>query len=170
MSIQTKDELLAQFPDNAIGGQPNEITAEKIRSLIESLDVGATLYGAGDQPITPSVQPFTAYDSATRSSGAVVNLNDGTITVGAGAAGYYAVVFVCTMTIAASGQIRLRLRKNGINTPFNTGAIDVENGKAQQFVLLGSGNLETGDVIDVAIQGNGSITADVESCQFQITR
>ena len=92
------------------------------------------------------------------------------MTIGAGADGYYTVVFVCTLDIPGNGQLELRFRKNGAGTPFRTGAIDVAADEKRQFVVFGGGNLVAGDVVDVTIQGSGNATATVEGATFQIER
>lgn len=170
MTIKTKDQLYADFPDDALRDQPNAITATKIRDLIDSLGVGGILYGSGTQAISTSVQAFTAYTDSNRSKGVSADDAAGTLTLQAGADGFYQVMFVVTMTIPGNGQVQLRLRKNGTNTPFKSGAIDIIANEQKQIVVAGSGDLIAGDVIDVSIQGSGTATATVDSCQFQIDR
>jgi hypothetical protein len=165
MTIKTRAELEADFAS----GQFRGVTAEKIRNLIDSLGVGGVLYGTGEQAITTAAAPITAY-IGSNANGVVADEELGTLTVPDGGDGFYQVVCVVSMTIPATGQIELRLRKNGNNTPFRTGAVNVVADEPFQLVLLGSGNLVAGDEVAVYIQGSGSVTATVDSVQFQIDR
>lgn len=167
MTIRTRDQLNTLFADNA----QRQINAERLRDFLESLGIGGTMYGTDEtQSITTSWQTFAAYDASIDTRGVTEDTDAGTFTIGAGADGFYNVVFVATMDIPGNGQIELRFVKNGNPTPFRTGAIDVNANEPRQFVIVGSGELAETDTVAVQIRGSGTATATVNSAQLQIQR
>jgi hypothetical protein len=172
MTIKTRAELLAEFPDDALRGESNEITAEKIRDFIDSIGVGGTMF-ANDVSldVTGVWTPVTIFTNSIDTRGISDDLVTGEFVIGAGADGVFAVDVVIGISYPAGpdGWVEFAITKNGALTPYRMRQSIVAGFEASA-PLIGSGNVVAGDRLGLAVDAAGAASLTITAIQYRALR
>jgi hypothetical protein len=168
MTIKTRAELEADFAD----GQLRGITAEKIRNFIDSMGIGGTLY-ANDVPldVTGVWTPVTIFTNSIDSRGITEDLVTGEFVIGVGADGVFAVDVVIGLSYPAgpTGWVEFAITKNGTLTPYRMRQT-ITAGFEAPIPLIGSGDVEAGDRLGLAVDAAGAASLNITAIQYRVIR
>lgn len=175
MTLRTKSDLDAAFPDDALRGQPNAVTAKKIRDFIDSkFGVGGIAYSNGTtSDIEANWSLFDAFDTAKDTKGLTFDAATGEFIVDAGADGFYLHIAVVSITSPAPGTLKVAFAKNASTAPVLSAIrpdITVVAGEPARVIALDGGFYVAGDRIGLAWDGSGNATITVNDSQMLAVR
>lgn len=162
-------------PDSALAfldaAPKRGITKQNLSDVIYSAyQVGGTLYYSDvDLPVTTAWAAFPAFEDSRDSKGLEEDIPNGRFTVGVGAAGTYKMVATIGLVSPAAGWVEIAAVRNGSLVGYNM-PIDVDANRRTQIVIAGTGAVQEGDTIGLAIRASANATITGTHGQFTLAR
>ena len=169
MAISTRAELEAEFAD----GQLRTVSASKVRSLIDSLGVGGTMF-ANNVPLalTGVWTPVTVFTNSIDSRGITEDLVTGEFVIGAGADGVFAIDVAIGISYPSGpdGWVEFAVTKNGALTPYRSRRKLIAGDEGSMPPIVGSGDVIAGDRIGLSVDAAGNGSIDLTTIQYRALR